>query len=148
MRFLHGRWRRRVSLLASGALEGPEKDSTLRHLEGCGPCRGEVAEIQALLAAVPTEAVRSATPGVPLDFLVARVKARLDAAPSRSARVGRWAWAGPLVAAGAVAAVVLVLRPSPTGPARPASARQGAVDPERPCVASSETSLGNRRCGS
>jgi Putative zinc-finger len=130
MRALHGRWRRRVSLLAAGALSGPESDTTLRHLEGCQACREDAAAIRALLDAVPTDAVRGATPGVTLDFLVARVRARLDSRSGGPSRSWRWAWAAPLLAVGAALAVVLLVRPGPTGPAGAASTPRATVDPE------------------
>jgi hypothetical protein len=130
MILLHGRWRTRVSLLTAGALEGPERDMTLRHLEGCERCRREAAEIRALLAAMPTDAVRGAEPGVPLDFLAARVMARLDAPRERPATSWRWAGAGSLLAVGAALTLALLLRPAPTGLAGSASTSRATVDPE------------------
>jgi hypothetical protein len=115
MSILHRRWSKRVSLLAAGALEGPERAETLRHIEACARCALDAAAIRALLAAVPADAVRDAQPGVPLDFLVARVRARLDDRPP--ARSRRWTWA--LLAAGAAILAIVLL------PRREAGVAQG-----------------------
>ena len=39
--FLHERWRTQVTLLASGCLEGPERERATAHLETCAECRRE-----------------------------------------------------------------------------------------------------------
>jgi hypothetical protein len=128
MNLLHGRWLRRASLLAAGALGDSEREATLRHLEGCPRCRSEAASVRALLDAVPTDGVRHAEVGVPLEFLVARVKARLDEpAPTRTPR---WAWA--TMALAATAALVAILpRLMPRSALPSSQAHQTAtMDPE------------------
>ena len=122
MSLLHARWRRRVSLLAAGAVDASEREATLRHLERCARCRSEAAEVRALLDAVPIDAVRRAEIGVPLEFLVARVKARLDEPPAASGAL-RWAGAGMATLAAVAALAVFLPRlaprpsaPSPQGP--------------------------------
>jgi hypothetical protein len=130
MSLLHGRWQRRASLLAAGALEAAEREATLRHLEGCGRCRTEAAEVRALLDAVPTDAVRGAEIGVPLEFLVARVKTRLDAPPAARGAL-RWAWAGMATLAAVAALVVILPRLGPRSSAPSLRAPQTAtMDPE------------------
>lgn len=130
MSLLHGRWLRRASLLAAGALEASERDATLRHLEGCPRCRGEAAQVRALLDAVPTEAMRHAEVGVPLEFLVARVKARLDE-PAAARGTLRWAWTGLAALAAAAALVVILPRFATRAPHSSTQAPQTAtMDPE------------------
>lgn len=88
---LHERWRTRVTLLASGCLEGAERERTLAHLEACPSCRSEHETVRALLAAVAADPRRSAEPAVAATFLATRVEARLDSlVPSRG---WRWGWA-------------------------------------------------------
>ncbi len=89
--FLHERWRTRVTLLASGCLEGAEREGTLAHLEGCAACRREREELRGLVEAVAHDWARSAEPALAVEFLATRVEARLDAM-ARS-RAWRWGWA-------------------------------------------------------
>jgi hypothetical protein len=110
MTLWHGRWRERVSLLASEALEGPERAATLAHLAACEACRAEHAQLAALWEAIARDPLRSAEPAVPLAVLVARVQASLDAAgrPS-SARAVTAPWMWTAAAAAALAALLLWL---------------------------------------
>jgi putative zinc finger protein len=124
MSFFHERWRSRVSLLAAGVLDEGERAATLDHIAGCDACRRDHAESLALLAAFAQDPVRSAEPEIPLEFLVSRVQARLDAAVAP--RPSRWGWA---VGAVALAASLAVLVPAvvsrilpPKGPEAPAVA--------------------------
>ena len=135
MTLLHGRWRRRVSLLASGALEGPERDATLAHVGRCDACRQDHGDLVSLLETVAHDPLRDALPELPLSVLAARVHAALDAPPrprsrpepARPARAP-WAWA----AAAAAAAVVAVLWMPSRGasPGRQAPAQQHAEAPD------------------
>jgi hypothetical protein len=105
MNLFHERWRTRVSLLASGCLDGGLREKTLRHLDTCAACRDDHAALLRLLEEVRQDPVREAEPDVALQFLVARVEARLDTALSSPA--WRWGWAaaslGIAVLAGALA---------------------------------------------
>jgi len=74
----HARWRRRVSLLAAGALPEREREETSFHLGSCGRCREELAGLQEALEAVRQDPVRQAEPPLAASFLLARVQARLD----------------------------------------------------------------------
>jgi hypothetical protein len=109
MSLLHGRWRKRVSLLAAGALEGDERDATLLHLAACGECASELAALLSLLERVAADPIRKAEPALAVQALAARVQARLDAPVRRSPRPApRLSWA---VAAGAaMVATMLYLR--------------------------------------
>jgi hypothetical protein len=134
MTLFHERWRRRVSLLASEALEESERASTLAHLEGCAACREELAGLRRLLDLVAADPVREARPEIPLRALVARVQARLDdaeAAPTRphARPVAAW-W--PALAATATVVALLALPRSAERPAEPtqAQAQVPQVPPE------------------
>src|SRR5262245_52898512 len=105
-RFLHERWRTRVTLLASGCLGGAERERARAHLESCGECRREHEEILALLEATGADPVRTAEPAVALPFLVTRVEARLDAVVGSRA----WHW-GTLGAGVAIGVLVAALVP-------------------------------------
>lgn len=100
--FIHERWRRRVTLLASGCLEGAERERAQAHLEACADCRREHDEVRRLLEAVALDPVRSAEPGLPLEFLVTRVEARLDRVVRAPA--WRWAWLAAGIGIGLLAA--------------------------------------------
>ncbi len=102
---LHERWRTRVTLLASGCLEGAERERTLAHLETCAGCRREREEVGALLQAVAQDPARTAEPDVAVQFLLTRVEARLDA--SRRSRPWRRATLGAGLAIGALVAALV-----------------------------------------
>lgn len=105
----HLRARRRLSLLAFDALDGEERERTLRHVAGCARCRGERAELEALRARFREDPRPPGEPPVPVELVVARVQARLDELQaSRSAVWGHRLFAlGATVAACAALAVVL-----------------------------------------
>jgi hypothetical protein len=92
MTLLHGRWRERVSLLASQALDGPEREATLAHLDRCERCRREHEELALLLSAVDPDPARGAGPVPPLAVLVERVQASIAAAapPRATPAPARW----------------------------------------------------------
>jgi hypothetical protein len=126
---LHGRWRRRVSLLACGALPQAEREATLAHVSSCAACRGEQRDLDALLGLLSRDPLREAEPSLPLPALLTRVEARLDAAERRPARpAGRLLWpaAAALSAAALLAALWLV--PRATSLSRPPAV---AVAPEQ-----------------
>ena len=114
----HFRLRRRVSLLAAGALEGPECEETKRHVEACARCREEHAALRAVVAALEADPLREAEPPGPLGFLVGRVEREVAQARVPAGRPRRWLVALP-VGAALLAAAVLVpvlvarLRPAP-----------------------------------
>lgn len=114
----HVRLRRRVSLLAAGALEGPEREETRRHVEACARCREEHDTLRAVVAALEADPLREAEPPVPLAFLVGRVEREVAQAHAPAGRPRRWLVALP-VGAALLAAAVLVpvlvarLRPAP-----------------------------------
>jgi hypothetical protein len=102
----HGRWSRRTSLLAAGALEGAERAAALAHVEVCAACGTELEAARELLALFGSDPVRGAQPPLPVGSLLARVKARL-AEDERPA--GSRTWVRTLVPLGAVAAAVIAL---------------------------------------
>jgi hypothetical protein len=113
MSFLaHLRGRRRLALLASGALDGPERQATLDHARSCARCGKELDELRRVLDLVAEDPVREAEPALSAGVLAARVSARIDAlarAPKERAYIGRLLLA-PLGAAVAVLVLVAVLR--------------------------------------
>jgi hypothetical protein len=117
----HLRLRRRVGLLAASVLEGREREEILAHVEACGRCRAEHDAMRAVVLAMESDPLREAEPGVPLEFLVARVKREVERSPASAGRP-RW-WLVALPAAAAILAVVATV-PRFVAPLRPA--RQAA----------------------
>jgi hypothetical protein len=110
MRLLHERWRVRVSLLAAGCLDDSERTATLAHVGTCLDCRREHAEALAALETLAADPAHEAEPDLPLAFLVARVRARLD----RGVSSGTWRWGS--VAAAAALGLAFVVVPRFVGP--------------------------------
>jgi hypothetical protein len=115
----HVRLRRRVSLLAAGALEGPEREETRRHVESCARCRAEHDALRAVVVAMESDPLREAEPKVPLAVLVRQVEREVERALEPAGRPRWWLVALPAAAA-VLAAAVLVpplvarLKPAPT----------------------------------
>lgn len=123
----HRGWRQRTSLLALGALEGPEADEARAHVDGCAGCAEELARLRQALAFAALDPVRTAEPPLGMPALLARVDARLDAAAAAKFRLGgRTAWLLPAGALAAGLAVLLLLRPSPTPSLAPPTPARGA----------------------
>ena len=123
MRWLHERWRRAISLLAAGALEGAERQAAESHASSCAECAADLSALRETLAVAAADEACAAEPPVAVEWLRARVHARLDAAPPRRAvGIGRVAWAGLATAAAAVTAVVVSRPLTPGTPAPQASA--------------------------
>jgi hypothetical protein len=123
----HGRWERRTSLLAVGALGEGEAATTRAHLEGCAACRERMEATRRALGALAEDPVLSMEPRLALPALVARVQARLDAPPRAALR-----WPLPLAAVAVMmmAFLIIWLRPpasAPPGPPPPSAA--AAFDP-------------------
>jgi putative zinc finger protein len=130
VRWLHGRWRRDVSLLAVGALSDAEQAATERHVASCASCAADLAALRSTLAVAAAGEACAAEPPVALEWLRARVHARLDAAaaaPRRRAR--RAAWAAGLASAAAVVAATILSRPGPPPSPSPTVA-QAVAEPE------------------
>jgi Putative zinc-finger len=126
--FLH---RRKVSLLALGALEGRERRAVERHAASCEPCARELASFVALREELRDDPVRSAEPELPLGILVARVEARLDESGKRPRALA----AGPLGWSAAAVALLAVVVWSSAGrwPLVPETVPSAARD-ETPAV--------------
>lgn len=116
MRPFHARWRRLLSLLVSGVLEGTGRERMLRHLEGCPRCREERAGLEAVLELVAADPVWKAEPPAPVGTLVARVQARLDAGGRAPRPVLSWRGAALAIAAALLVTLLprSAYRPSPT----------------------------------
>ena len=119
----HLRHRRRVSLLAAGQLVGRDAAETRAHLEACARCRAEHHALRAVVAALESDPVRSAEPGIAASVLAARVLHQIDRVGVESPRPRRWLVALPALAA--LVAVALVVpgllerfRPPPPQAAR------------------------------
>jgi len=119
--FLHGRWRRRTTLLALGALDEAEAARTRAHVGTCPACARDLAESGAALALMSQDPLRGAEPPVPLGALLARVRARLDEAPAAGGRAWRPLLAGAGLLAGVVLAAVVSRALLPTTLSEPAS---------------------------
>ena len=127
MIFGHLHNRRRVSLLAAGALEGREREATLAHVGTCARCREDLEELRAVVAAMEADALREAEPGVPVAVLVARVEREIERALVPGGRPRLW-----LVALPAIAAILAVaaLVPTLVGRLRPATqAARASIPP-------------------
>jgi hypothetical protein len=107
----HFRARRRLALLASGVLDGAEREATLRHLDACPRCASEHADLVRVLDVVGRDPVRVAEPPVSASALATRVGARLDAL-AREPRQKAFSLGpvGPAAAAAAVVALVVIVR--------------------------------------
>jgi hypothetical protein len=103
----HLRRRRLVTLLASGVLEGREREETLAHLAECPRCREEYDALRAVVAVIEADPVREAEPDVLLPFLVARVEREVEQALVPRGRP-RW-WLVALPAAAAVLGAALLV---------------------------------------
>ncbi len=125
MTIFHRRWRRRMSLLASGALTDPARRRAEAHRDLCAPCARDLGEMYAAVAALAGDPARDAEMPIALSALRARVLARLEGGPAPFPERSRasWPWPRPVWAtAGALGIVAAVLAtPGIRGPAHPAS---------------------------
>ena len=104
MILLHGRWRRRTSLLALGALDAAEAGRARAHVATCAACARDLEETRSSLSLLSADPVHGAEPPIPLGALVTRVQARLDETPA-----GGRAWRPLYAGAGLLATVVLAV---------------------------------------
>lgn len=122
MTWLHGRWRRDVSLLAAGALDGGARAAAERHVASCADCAADLAALRSTLALAAADEACVAEPPVAVEWLRARVHARLDAASAPAPRARRGAWVAALATAAAVVVATIVSRPAAPPPAPPPAA--------------------------
>jgi hypothetical protein len=122
----HGRWRRRIALLAAGALAGKERERAVRHAGACAACRAEQAGLERDLEALSSDPLLRAEPPVPVTAMLARVQARLDASPAPRAWWAAGVWTGAAAAAAVLG--VLTLRPAPAPPPPDAAASPDLLD--------------------
>jgi len=133
MSFEHLRTWRRLSLLASDALDAAEGERALTHVAACSRCAAELQSLRGALAQLLRDPARTAEPQVGVDLLVQRTHARIERASTATAVVSGWrvAWV-PVAAAALLALVVRV-----AGPARSPEAvgtRAGANAADRVAV--------------
>ena len=105
----HLRLRRSVTLLAAGALAGPEGDLARLHFERCPRCRADHDEVVALMAHLGEDGVRGAEPGLPLPVRVELVNARITR--TLTSPKALWGWrllAAPVAVAAALVAWLVV----------------------------------------
>ena len=88
MTWFHGRWRREISLLAAGALDGGERQAAERHAASCEACAADLSALRAVLAVAAVDEACAAEPPVAVEWLRARVHARLDAGVAVADRRG------------------------------------------------------------
>jgi len=126
--FAHRRARRRLTLLAYEALDAHEREDTLSHVEACPRCARELTGLWDLRARLDLDPLRGAEPPVPVEFLTARVQARIDDVLKRPRPVwGRWLV--PLAAAAVLVLAALLPRLLPPSPApRAAEAPEVSAD--------------------
>ena len=107
--FAHRRARRRLALLAYDALETGEREETQRHAESCPRCTRGLRDLRELRDRLALDPVRSAEPPVPVEFIAARVAARIAELEQGRPAVGgpRLVALAATVAACATLAVVL-----------------------------------------
>ena len=157
MSLLHGRWRRQMSLLASGALDDGPRGRAEAHADGCDPCARDLAAMRAAVAALAADPARQAEVPIALSALLARVSARLDGGPAPHAEPARAAWtalrpAWAVAALGGLVAAALATTgvpglgratPSPAAsqPARVAAAAPSPEPLPEPVLISDETLL-------
>jgi anti-sigma factor RsiW len=104
----------------SGRLEGAEKAATEAHLAVCAQCRKLEAEERAVSDLLRTRLPRHPAGAALKERLVASVR-KAEPHPTRSARI--IAWASPLAALAAAAALVFFLRERDQGAASEGAAR-------------------------
>ena len=130
MRWFHGRWRRDVSLLAAGALPAAERAAAERHAASCAECTADLAALRSTLAVAAADEACAAEPPVAVEWLRARVHARLDAAAAAPPRARRAAWAAGLATAAAVVAATILSRSVPPPPAPGPAGGPAVAEPE------------------
>lgn len=97
--------------LASGTLEGEERERVERHVRHCLPCRAELAEQRALMALVRRQPAVQMSPEAGFE----RLSRRIDSTPPRRTAIPpRTLWA--LAAAAAIAGVGWTLTAGLLGP--------------------------------
>jgi hypothetical protein len=139
MTFLHFRYRDRLGLLASHALEPLEANSVLKHVADCASCRSELAELSALATTLVEDAALDRPLPISSDALRTRVLARIHEGSHQTAPARAWSHASAMAALGLVglgiAAGVLVTRRAAPAAAPASTSTQHEV--------SSETALNN-----
>ena len=132
-RLFHGRWARRTSLLALGALDEREAREALAHAEGCPACAADLAGLRQALELSRLDPLRQAEPPLGVPALLARVNARLDEDAAPRPLFARAAWLVPAGVLAAGLAAFLLYRPvsgPPATPPAPLAASTSVAVPE------------------
>ncbi len=136
MSWLHRGWQRDVSLLAAGVLDDVERAAVERHVASCASCAADLVALRRVLDLAAADEACVAEPEIAIDWLQARVHARLDAALGSRPVRRRPGWAAGLAAAAVVAVAVSMMGratvpvPPATEALRPSSAPEIAVSDE------------------
>ena len=118
-----------MSLLAAGALPAAERAAVERHAASCAECAADLGALRATLAVAAADEACAAEPPVAVEWLRARVHARLAAADV-APRPRRVAWAAGLATAAAVVAATILWRPIQGPPAPSHSVAEAVAEPE------------------
>ena len=90
MTLLHFRYRQRLGLLASGALEPQEADWVVRHTTNCPPCQAELAELSRLASSLAADDALDRPLPISSEALRTRVLARIRTTQPHPASRKAW----------------------------------------------------------
>ncbi len=93
MNLLHFRYRDRLGLLASSALEPAEAEWVLKHTETCGACRAELALLKQTTMVLVEDAALDRPLPISSEALRTRVLARIRSEAARPAARSVWSFA-------------------------------------------------------
>ncbi len=102
MTLLHFRYRQRLGLLASGALEPQEADWVTKHTTNCAACQTEFGELSRLASSLAADAALDRPLPISSDALRTRVLARIRAAPPHPGFKQAWSLTPVMSALGLV----------------------------------------------
>ncbi len=126
------RFEEAVALEAAGELGGAEREALLAHLEGCAPCREELAGTRALLGAL-----RDASPRLPPERearFAASTRAAAEAARDARRRRARFLVPAGFALAAAAALAIWSREPPPELAVAPPGPAAPALDGEPPAL--------------
>ena len=117
MTFLHFRFRRRLGLLAAGALEAQEAQTVRTHMQSCVSCQGEFSQLARVAETLRHDAAQVPPFPISSSVLRTRVLARIRAEaspafPDRRAFHPGWALAAVMLVGVVLLTGVVATRPS------------------------------------
>ncbi|MBX7186638.1 MAG: hypothetical protein K1Y01_15970 [Vicinamibacteria bacterium] len=107
MTLFHFRYRRRLGLLASSALDLRETEAMSRHVAECASCRTELARLSRVVEAFRADAALDRPLPISSEALRTRVLARIRASSPEPAAPRTWSLAPAMAALGVAGAFVL-----------------------------------------